>query len=128
MDSDRVIGTAKKVGGKVEDLAGDVTGDTKLNVDGVIDQAKGAAQTAYGQAKDAVRDYADQAQDIAGDAYEQGKRYVDEGRKRLPEAAERYVQDGRELVSHHVGESPLAALLIAGAVGYLAALVIHGKR
>ena len=127
MDTDRVVGTAKKVGGKVEDLAGDLTGDSKLQADGAVDQVKGAVQAAYGQAKDTVRDYADQAQDIAGDAYDQGRRYLDEGRKRFPEA-ERYYQDGREVVSKHVGESPLAALLIAGAVGYLAALVIHGKR
>lgn len=127
MDSDRVVGTAKKVGGKVEDLAGDLTGDSKLQADGAVDQVKGAVQAAYGQAKDTVRDYADQAQDIAGEAYEQGRRYVDEGRKRFPDA-ERYYQDGREVVGRHVGESPLAALLIAGAVGYLTALVIHGKR
>lgn len=127
MDTDRVVGTAKKVGGKVEDFAGDVTGDSKLQADGAVDQVKGAVQAAYGQAKDTVRDYADQAQGIAGDAYEQGRRYVDEGRKRFPDA-ERYYQDGREVVGRHVGESPLAALLIAGAVGYLAALVIHGKH
>lgn len=127
MDSDRIVGTAKNVVGKGEQALGDLAGDSKLNADGTVDEAKGAVQAAYGQAKDTVRDYADQAQSLAADAYDQGRKYVEEGRKRVPEA-DRYYRDGREAVSRHVGESPIAAVLIAGAVGYLLALLVHGRR
>ena len=127
MDTDRITGTAKKVGGKIEGAAGDLVGDSKLQADGVVDQVTGAAQQAYGQAKDVVRDYADQATDVAGRVADQGRRYVEEGRRRYPEA-ERYVQDGRRVVSRQVEESPIAALLIAGAVGYVMALLVHGRR
>lgn len=126
MDSDRVTGTVKKVGGKAEGAIGDLTGDAKTQTEGKIDEAKGAVQAAYGQAKDAVKDYADQASDVAGDVVEQGRRYVEEGRRRYPEA-ERYYREGTDAVSKQVGESPLAAILIAGAVGYILALLVHGR-
>ena len=127
MDSDRVVGAAKKVGGKVEGAVGDLVGDRATQVDGLVDQAKGAAQGAYGQAKDAVRDYADQASDAASEAYEQGRRYVDKGRERFPDA-DRFYRDGTRAVSRQVEESPLAAIMIAGAVGYLLALLLHGRK
>ena len=127
MDSDRVVGTAKKVGGKVKEGLGDLTGDAGTEADGTVEQVKGAAQAAYGQAKDAVRDYADQATDVASKAYEQGKRYVDQGRERYPEA-ERYYREGSKAISRQVEESPLVAIMVAGAVGYLLAVLIHGRK
>jgi len=48
-----------------------------------------------------------------------------EGRRRLPEA-EQYYRQGQEAVSAQVRESPLAAMLIAGVVGYFVAYLIHG--
>lgn len=127
MDSDRVVGTAKKVGGKVKEGLGDLTGDDGTQLDGAVDQVKGAAQAAYGQAKDAVRDYADQAGEVANRAYEQGKRYVDQGRERYPDA-ERYYREGSKAISRQVEESPFVAIVIAGAVGYLLAVLIHGRK
>jgi uncharacterized protein YjbJ (UPF0337 family) len=52
MNDDRVIGTAKNLGGKAQEALGHVTGDTKSQVEGVINQAAGAAQDLYGQAKE----------------------------------------------------------------------------
>lgn len=54
MDEDRVTGAARNVGGKVEEGFGRATGDTKSQVQGVIDQAQGTAENLYGQAKDAA--------------------------------------------------------------------------
>jgi uncharacterized protein YjbJ (UPF0337 family) len=54
MDEHRVTGAARNVGGKVEEGFGRVTGDTKSQVQGVIDQAQGTAENLYGQAKDAA--------------------------------------------------------------------------
>ena len=54
MNEDRVVGTAKNLGGKAQEGLGRVTGDAKRQFEGVINQAAGAAQDLYGQAKDSA--------------------------------------------------------------------------
>jgi uncharacterized protein YjbJ (UPF0337 family) len=68
MNEDRVIGTAKNLGGKVQEGLGHVTGDTKSQVEGVINQAAGAAQDLYGQAKETALDAAQAVRHGAIDA------------------------------------------------------------
>ncbi|MFY9841366.1 MAG: CsbD family protein [Xanthobacteraceae bacterium] len=58
MDEDRISGTARNLGGKVEEGLGRTTGDMKTQLQGKLDQAAGAAQDLYGQAADAARDTA----------------------------------------------------------------------
>jgi uncharacterized protein YjbJ (UPF0337 family) len=58
MDEDRISGTARNLGGKVEEGVGRVTGDAKTQIQGKLDQAAGAAQDLYGQTADAARDAA----------------------------------------------------------------------
>jgi uncharacterized protein YjbJ (UPF0337 family) len=55
MDKDRVKGSATNVGGKVKEGAGTLTGDQKLKKEGVVDQAKGKVQNAFGGVKDAIK-------------------------------------------------------------------------
>jgi uncharacterized protein YjbJ (UPF0337 family) len=78
MNEDRVIGTARNLGGQVQEGFGRVSGDTKTQAEGVINQAAGAVQDLYGQAKDtaadaaaAVRRSASGAEDIVRDTIEQ---------------------------------------------------------
>ena len=52
MDENRVAGTVRNVGGKVEEDFGRVTGNTRAQTEGLVDQAAGAAQDLYGQARD----------------------------------------------------------------------------
>ena len=59
MNEDRVIGAARNLGGKAQEGFGRVTGDTKSQVEGVINQAAGAAQDLYGQAKETAADAAE---------------------------------------------------------------------
>ncbi len=80
-----------------------------------------------GQASEAASQVADQASAFAQSAYEQGERYLEEGRRRYPEA-ERYYREGSQAVSRQVAESPLAAILVAVAIGYGLALLIHSRR
>jgi uncharacterized protein YjbJ (UPF0337 family) len=54
MDKDRAKGAAR-TGGKMKQAAGDLTGDTKMQTEGKMDQAKGKAQNAMGSAKDALK-------------------------------------------------------------------------
>jgi uncharacterized protein YjbJ (UPF0337 family) len=65
MDENRIEGTVKNVGGKVEEGFGRVTGDTKLRTEGLVNQAAGAAQDLYGQARDGAADAAGAARDTA---------------------------------------------------------------
>lgn len=51
MDEHRVTGVARNANGKVEEDLGRVTGDPKIQARGIIDQAQGAAENLYGQAK-----------------------------------------------------------------------------
>ena len=55
MDKDRIAGSAKQAKGAVEQAAGKMTGDTKLQAEGAADKAAGKVQNAVGGAKDAIR-------------------------------------------------------------------------
>lgn len=54
MADDRIAGTVRSVGGKVQEGVGKVTGDTKTEIEGVMNQAAGAVQEAYGKTVDAA--------------------------------------------------------------------------
>lgn len=66
MNEDRVIGSARNLGGQAQAGVGRMTGDTKSQVEGVINQAGGAAQAKEGaaDAAQAVRRSAMDAEDI----------------------------------------------------------------
>src|SRR3954451_9496530 len=68
INEDRFAVTGKYVGGRVEQGFGRATGDVKIEGEGKIKQATGAAQDIYGQAKDAAEEAYGQAKDAAGDA------------------------------------------------------------
>ena len=52
MDENRIEGSARNLGGKVQEGEGR---DTKFQTEGVINQAAGAAQNLYGQSADVAR-------------------------------------------------------------------------
>jgi uncharacterized protein YjbJ (UPF0337 family) len=58
MNEDRISGTTRNFGGKVEEGVGRVTGDAKTQIQGKLDQAAGTAQDLYGQAVDTAIDTA----------------------------------------------------------------------
>ena len=53
--NDRVEGTAREFGGRVQETVGNVTGDSKTQAQGVYNQASGQAQQAAGQFSDMVK-------------------------------------------------------------------------
>ena len=93
MDENRLAGTAKNVGGKVEEGFGRVTGNTKTQVDGIANQAVGAGQDLYGQARDTAADAAGAARDSAA-------------------SLEKWLR-------HTIETQPYTTVLIAGGVGWL---------
>jgi uncharacterized protein YjbJ (UPF0337 family) len=58
MDENRLSGTARNVGGRIEEGFGRATGDSETQIKGKLNQAAGAAQDLYGQTADAARDTA----------------------------------------------------------------------
>ncbi len=113
VDTDRITGAAKEIGGKVQGAIGDITGSHRDSVEGRVREAGGQAENLYGRAKDTVRDVADDAYGYAEEAYERSGHYLRRG--------------SRE-VSHQVAEYPLASLLIAGAVGFGLGLLVNATR
>ena len=113
MDENRFEGTARDIGGKVKEAAGDLTGDTKLKAGGMADQAQGAAQKTYGQVKDAVREY--------GGDY--GSQLIDQ------------IEEAGDALAEQIDARPITALLVAAGIGFLLALatkpaprVYHKRR
>jgi uncharacterized protein YjbJ (UPF0337 family) len=99
MDENQVEGTIKDIGGKIKEGIGDLTGDTKTQASGAIDQMVGTAQRTYGkfkeQASGAGSTVADQLDEVSS-----------------------YLGDT-------VAERPLTSLLVAGAIGYALAMLVR---
>lgn len=53
--NDRVEGTAREFGGRVQETVGNVTGDSKTQAQGLYNQAAGQAQQAAGQFSDVIK-------------------------------------------------------------------------
>jgi uncharacterized protein YjbJ (UPF0337 family) len=92
MTDDRMAGTAKNLGGQMQEGFGRATGDLGHEAKGKVRQVEGAAQDLYGQAKDALADAARMAQDGAAEA--------------------------RDIVRDIVEERPYTVALAALAVGF----------
>jgi uncharacterized protein YjbJ (UPF0337 family) len=56
VDENRVEGSAKNIGGKIKEGFGKLTGDSKTEAEGKMDQAEGKVQNTVGGIKDAVKD------------------------------------------------------------------------
>ncbi len=56
MDKEHVKGAADQVVGKAKEVTGHTTGNKKLETEGKLDQVKGAAHKAAGDAKDAGKE------------------------------------------------------------------------
>jgi uncharacterized protein YjbJ (UPF0337 family) len=93
MNEDRVVGNARNLGGKAQEGLGRVVGDTKMQAEGVVNQAVGAAQDLYGQAKDTAVD--------AAAAVRQG------------------AVDAEDYIRHMIEKRPYTTALVALGIGWL---------
>jgi len=59
MNKDRIEGAAEQAKGKVKEVAGKVTGDSKLETEGKVDQVAGKIKNTVGGLKDAVKEAVD---------------------------------------------------------------------
>jgi uncharacterized protein YjbJ (UPF0337 family) len=109
MDKDRIVGSAKEFGGRVESAVGDMAGDAKTEGSGRAREAAGTVQNLYGQAKDAARDAGEAAMNYAKDAYDNSGDTL---------------RDGSQAVAKKVQDNPLGALLVAGGIGFALAMLM----
>ena len=56
VDKDRIEGSMEQAKGKVKEVAGKITGDSKTESEGKADQLKGKVQNTVGGIKDKVRE------------------------------------------------------------------------
>ena len=56
MNKDQVKGSLKVAGGKVQEVAGKITGSEKQQAKGMLKQAAGKTQKNYGDAKETIKD------------------------------------------------------------------------
>jgi uncharacterized protein YjbJ (UPF0337 family) len=59
MNKNRIKGSAEQAKGKVKEVVGNVTGDSKLENEGKADQVAGKVQNTVGGIKDAVKEAVD---------------------------------------------------------------------
>jgi len=109
MDKDRIAGSAKELGGQAESLIGDAAGDATMQAAGRVRETAGAATNLFGQAKDAARGATDAAASYASDVYDNSGDTF---------------RDSAEILAKKVQEYPLGSLMIAGAVGFVLALLM----
>ena len=112
MDSNRLEGTAKELGGKLQGALGDAFGSDRDSAEGRRRQAEGTAQNLLGQGKDALREARHDATKYATDLYENAGTYAEEGTR----AVRRTVHD-----------NPLSSLLVAGAIGFVLGLLARDR-
>ena len=55
MDKDRIEGAAEQAKGKIKEVAGKITGDSKTEAEGKADQVKGKVRNTVGGIKDTLR-------------------------------------------------------------------------
>ena len=113
MDTDRLEGAAREVGGKVQSAAGRLTGNDGLRAEGGVREVAGRAQGLYGEAKDNVRHAVDEMSEAAHDALGQSGDYA---------------RQGARAVSRNVEAYPVVYLALAAAFGFLAALLLNERR
>ena len=59
MNKDRIQGSAEQAKGKVKEVAGKITGDTKLESEGKADKAAGKIRNTVGGLKDTIKESVD---------------------------------------------------------------------
>ncbi len=126
MSDDRAKGAARQAGGKVESTIGNLTGDTKTQAQGKMDDVAGQAQRAYGRAKDTVQDAAGQAQQAYGrakDTVRDAANQVSQGSGDYASSMLDQVEEYGDYIAEQVDQRPVTAVLIAAGIGFLIALI-----
>jgi ElaB/YqjD/DUF883 family membrane-anchored ribosome-binding protein len=100
------------------------------SIDETIEQVKTMARNAGEQAWSAASSAGDQARSAASTAGETAQDLARKAREQASAASDTLYEQGSRaarVLSRNVDENPLTALLIAGAIGYMAAYLLHAR-
>ncbi|HWG04839.1 MAG TPA: CsbD family protein [Beijerinckiaceae bacterium] len=75
MDENRVIGTARDIGGKAQESFGRIVGDATVQGKGIANQVQGTAQDLYGRARESASNVVDAAATSASNMRRQASSY-----------------------------------------------------
>jgi uncharacterized protein YjbJ (UPF0337 family) len=78
MTNDRIAGTVHSFGEKVQEDVGKVAGNAKTEVEGVMNQAAGAMQDAYGKTVDTAIEGAQTVKEAAVAGHDYIKKFVED--------------------------------------------------
>lgn len=115
MNENNIEGSAKTGFGKLEAVAGDAVGDSRM-------QAKGSARQAEGKTLDAVGSIQETVGQVAGQAKDAVSKITGQAKDAYGKAGQQAKAVG-DKVEPYVKERPYAALAIAGAAGFIFARV-----
>jgi vacuolar-type H+-ATPase subunit H len=116
--------------GATEDPSGSTAADANGSIGATIEQARQIAGDTMEQARSTARNLAEQARSAIADPGATAQELARRAREQAATASDVIYQQGTragEYLSRNVNEYPLAALLIAGAVGYGLAYLIHAR-
>lgn len=137
MDENKITGAAQKLSGSTKEVASDVVGDTKLQVEGKADRLEGAARSVLGTTSETISDLADNAQDELSKLRTQVERLMAERvtpvLAEAAGAAQDYARQAKGIASEQservaatVKERPLLAIGLFAAVGFLVGRLAGG--
>ena len=104
MNRDHIEGGVRNLRGRVKTVAGAIGGRPRQQVEGAFDQAAGAAQYAYGRARDTVHDLRRDGEHLLEDGRTHGRALVDDVSERGHAIADEVVERGRRYrgrAEHH---------------------------
>ncbi|MER2264274.1 hypothetical protein [Methylobacterium oxalidis] len=113
MTRESIGGAVKELAGDAESALGDAIGDHGAQIGGRLRTAEARGERMLAGARESAGQAAEEARGLAADAYRRG---------------EHAVRAGGEAVAEQVGARPLAALLVAGLIGYGLGLLMHNRR
>ncbi|PVE21837.1 hypothetical protein DC522_24290 [Microvirga sp. KLBC 81] len=125
--SDPVSVTVTRKAIAPDQQAGAPTASSRQSRDGQDQAEQETAEKLLDQVREAMQDVAQTASGTVREAYREGQHYVRQARDRYPKA-ERSYQESRRLVRQQITANPWPWLLMAGAVGYALAWMIHGEH
>ena len=76
--ADESAGSPRVVGGKFGENAGKIAGDVRTEAEGLLNQAAGAVQNAYGKTVDAAAEGAQTAKEVAIASHDFLRKFVEE--------------------------------------------------
>ncbi|WP_294195420.1 CsbD family protein [uncultured Sphingomonas sp.] len=124
MNRHELHGSARHLGGKVENAAGDLTDRRNWQVGGVVNQVAGSAEHLFGRAQSIAGDAADMTPGLIEDAREQIGKAADHATTAARDGlrhADAAIRDGARQANAAVREHPRgSAMTLAAALGGLA--------